>query len=202
MRTIFKLLTISAAAASLGACAYGDVGMGYGSPYGYNGYGYGSPYGYGSSYGYSPYGYGNGVSVSIGSGYGYAPYGYGGYGYSPYGYGNGYGSPYYGWYGDYYYPGTGVYVYDSYRRPHQMSDSQRRYWTDRKNHYRARAGAQSVTTPARQNWSGFQRERSHAISDRVQSRIDSAHQRVTQSQASTPDQGKSRAERRRERRND
>ena len=66
------------------------------------------------------YGY-SGVSVGIGSGGYYAPY-YGGYGYSPYGYdygygygypGYGYGYPSYGynfpggWYGSYYWPGTG-----------------------------------------------------------------------------------------------
>ena len=59
---------------------------------------YGSPY-YGTSYGY-------------GSGYG-SPYGYGPYGY---------GSSYYGWNGDYYYPGSGYYVYDSYRRPYAHDD--------------------------------------------------------------------------------
>ena len=71
--------------------------------------------------------------------------GYGG-GYGDYGYG--YGSPYYGyggslrrlrrlrpaitarprrygWYDNYYYPGTGIYVYDSYRRPHVWNDRQR-----------------------------------------------------------------------------
>ena len=64
----------------------------------------------------------------------YGDFGYGGLGVG-YGYGDpllwrlGYGNPYggygyrllrpcYGWYDDYYYPGTGVYVYDSYRRPH------------------------------------------------------------------------------------
>ena len=69
---------------------------------------------------YGPYG-GLGVGVGYGNGYGY-DYGnryYGGY---PlrlrrrlrYGYGYGYGSPY-GWNDDYYYPGTGYYVYDRYR---------------------------------------------------------------------------------------
>ena len=42
----------------------------------------------------------------------------------------GYGSPYYGWYGDYYYPGTGYYVYDSYRRPYAMTTTQRQYWSN------------------------------------------------------------------------
>jgi hypothetical protein len=111
---------IAAGALALGGCAYGDVGlgMGYGSPY--YGYGYGSPY---SAYGYnsSYYGYGN----------------------SPY-YGAGYGSPF-GWYNNYYYPGSGYYVYDSYRRPHVWSSRQRSYWTSR----------QTSGTTTRQNWSGF-----------------------------------------------
>jgi hypothetical protein len=58
---------------------------------------YGSPYGYG----YAPYG---GVSVGIGYG-GYGGY-YGGYGYGPYDYGY---DPF-GWYGDFYYPGAGIYI--------------------------------------------------------------------------------------------
>ena len=75
---------------------------------------------------YGDYGYGVGYG-----GYG----GYYGYG-SPY-YGYGYGSPYYGgyepfgWYDDFYYPGTGIYVYDSYRRPRLWSDRERYYWQQR-----------------------------------------------------------------------
>ena len=62
------------------------------------------------------YGY-SGVSVGIGPGYydGYAP---------------GYAS-YYGWYGDYYYPGSGVYVYDRYRRPFRWNSNQQRFWQGR-----------------------------------------------------------------------
>ena len=89
-------------------------------------------------------------------GYGYDGYGgYGGYGFgSPYYGGYGYGSPYYGgyriwratallrrlwlwrlrlayygWYDNYYYPGSGYYVYDSYRRPYAMTTTQRAYWS-------------------------------------------------------------------------
>jgi hypothetical protein len=53
--------------------------------------------------------------------------GYGGYGYSglSYGYASpGYG---YGWYDDYYYPGTGYYVYERSGARHRWNDSQRRY---------------------------------------------------------------------------
>jgi hypothetical protein len=82
---------------------------------------------------YGPYGY-SGVSVGYGSGY-YDDGYYGGYGYGypyrgyGYGYGSGvYGGPYGGWYNNYYYPGTGIYVYDRNRRSYRMSDAQRRYW--------------------------------------------------------------------------
>src|SRR3546814_11108639 len=58
--------------------------------------------GYYDDYGY---GYGGGLSVGYNSAGYYDPY----YGY---GYG-GYGWPsYYGWYNDFYYPGTGFYIYD------------------------------------------------------------------------------------------
>src|SRR5690349_25007194 len=90
---------------------------------------YGDPYGYGYGYGYPQ------SSVSIGIGYGgyggwggYGSY-YGGYGYGGYPYG-GYYDPF-GWYGDYYYPGTGIYVYDRYRHRHEWTDEQRRYWEQR-----------------------------------------------------------------------
>lgn len=70
------------------------------------------------------YGYG-GMSLGYGSGY------YGGY-------------PYYGWYDDFYYPGTGYYVYDRIGRRHSWSDSQRRYWEGRRGDRRYR-----------ENWSGY-----------------------------------------------
>lgn len=83
------------------------------------------------------YGY-SGVSVGYGSGGYYDDY------YDPY-YGNGYyssayGDPYWGWYGDYYYPGTGYYVYDRYRRPYRWNDSQRRYWESRRHDWRGDHG--------------------------------------------------------------
>ena len=89
------------------------LGLGYGG--GYGGYGYGSPY-YGYGYG-SPY---------YGGGYGYGA-GYGSY------YGSSFGSPF-GWYDNYYYPGSGYYVYDTYRRPHVMTTTQRTYWTRVRRH--------------------------------------------------------------------
>ena len=139
MRMRISTLLIAGSALALGGCAYGDVGLGlgYGSPY--SSYGYGSPY-------YGGYGYGS-------------PY-YGGY----YGssYGNGYGSPF-GWYDNYYYPGTGYYVYDTYRRPHVMTTTQRTYWTTRSPALRTT----STTTTVRPNWSRFNNRQ-----ERLQSRSD------------------------------
>lgn len=94
------------------------------------------------------YGY-SGLSV----GYGTAGYGYDGYGYDG-GYGGvyGYGYPSYsGWYSNYYYPGTGVYVYDQYRRPYRWNNDQQRYWQNRRGTYRGdRDGI-------RDNWGAFTR---------------------------------------------
>jgi len=134
MRT--RLALLAAAAATLGGCAdygYGSysglsVGLGYGGGYG----GYYSPYDYG--YGYSPLGYG------------YSPFDYGGWS----------GDPYFGWYGGGYYPGTGVYVYDSYRRPHRWNDQQRRYWSQRQQSVTTTATTRNYQRPQfRENWSGF-----------------------------------------------
>lgn len=61
------------------------------------------------------YGYGG---MSVGSGY----------------YGSGYYGPSYysGWYNDYYYPGSGYYVYDRGGKRHRWNDGQRRYWEARR----------------------------------------------------------------------
>jgi len=137
---------------ALSGCAYG-FDDGYGGYGGLNvGYGYNSGYGYG--YGYDPYGYGY-----YGSPYGY---GYGDYGYSPF-----------GWYNGFYYPGSGIYVYDSYRRRHAWNDTQRRYWQDRTSHWRDRTRTNGASTSVqtytpRENWSGFNRQRTRG-SDSVRS---------------------------------
>src|SRR5690349_12322622 len=80
---------------------------------------------------------------------------YGGIGY---GYGSGYGGydPF-GWYGDYYYPGSGIYVYDRYRTRHVWNDDQRRYWSGRRDRWQHRSG--TTTTGTGENWGGF--DRSH-----------------------------------------
>ena len=113
---------------------------------------------YGDGFGYGPYG---GSSVSIGVGYGG---GYGGYGYG-YPYGGYYGGydPF-GWYGDYYYPGTGVYVYDRYRNRHVWNDGQRRYWQDRSSRWQSTRGTNSAVT-SRENWSRWDRNRQPTVRD-------------------------------------
>jgi hypothetical protein len=69
-------------------------------------------------------------------------YGYGGV---SLGYNGGYyGDPYWGWYDNYYYPGTGYYIYDRGGTRHAWNDSQRRYWEGRR-------GNRQAT----ENWSGY-----------------------------------------------
>lgn len=132
MRIPVLILTIAGSAA-LSGCAYG----------------YGS---YGGGYG--PYS-GLSVGVGVGSGFGYGDY-YGGYPYGGY-----YSDPYWGWYDGFYYPGTGYYVYDSYRRPHVWNDRQRRHWGDRRDRW-ARRGGSDDHHRWRNNWRDF----SHRDRDR------------------------------------
>ena len=97
------------------------------------------------------YGY-SGVGLGVGSGgyYDdpYSGYGYGGYGYAP---------SYYGWNDAFYYPGTGVYVYDRYRRPYRWNDNQQRYWQQRRGGYAGR--------DVRDNWRDFRRDVGRARRD-------------------------------------
>lgn len=98
-------------------------------------------YGYGGDY-YGGYGYA-GPYAGLGYSSGY---------YGPYSGGYGYGYPYFGWYDNFYYPGAGVYVYDTYRRRHAMTTTQRAYWTGRSPALRT-----GSTRRVRENWSGFNR---------------------------------------------
>lgn len=69
-------------------------------------------------------------------------------------YGGGYygsAAPYYGWYGDYYYPGTGIYVYDRYRVGRRWSDADRAYWQSRRKGWHGGA--------FRNNWRDYHRGR-------------------------------------------
>ena len=89
--------------------------------------------------------------------------GYGGY-YGDYGYG----APYYGygaydpfgWYGDYYYPGAGVFVFDSSHHRHRWNGDQQRYWTSRRTQWESHSGHHW----SGQNWSGFSH---HGSGDRT-----------------------------------
>jgi hypothetical protein len=108
----------------------------------------------------------SGVSVGVGNGGYYDPYydayGYGyGAGYSRYGYGYGF-DPYWGWNDGFYYPGTGYYVYDRYRRAHRWTDAQRRHWEQRRQQTLA-SGFRNIAT----NWTDF--DRSSATTQRVRS---------------------------------
>jgi hypothetical protein len=40
--------------------------------------------------------------------------------------------PYCGWYDGFFYPGSGIYVYDRNHRPHVWSDGQHNYWSGRR----------------------------------------------------------------------
>jgi hypothetical protein len=99
---------------------------------------------------YGPYG-GLGVGVGYGNNGYYDPYYGGGYGYGRYGASYGYGAPYYGWYDGFYYPGTGYYVYDRYRRPYRWSDRHRRYWEGRRDHARQNGFSRMI-----QSWGRFE----------------------------------------------
>jgi hypothetical protein len=149
---------VAAGAIALGGCGYNGLGVGLG---------YGSPYGYGNSYGYGGYG-GYGNYAGYGGRYGYNPYygSYGDYASGRFGYGGlGYGYQPYGWYDGLYYPGTGYYVYDSYRRPRYWSDAQRVYWTNRVR--TAPTPTTTVVRPTSPNWSGFDRTRSERVANRA-----------------------------------
>jgi hypothetical protein len=49
-----------------------------------------------------------------------------------YGWAGAYELPYCGWYDGFFYPGSGIYVYDRNRRPHIWSDGQQHYWSGRR----------------------------------------------------------------------
>ena len=59
-----------------------------------------------------------------------------------------------------YYPGTGYYVYDTYRQPHVMTTTQRQYWASRSP--ALRSTNTTTRTALRPNWSGFNRQTAQA----------------------------------------
>jgi hypothetical protein len=104
---------------------------------------------------YGDYGYGAGYGGYGGYGSYYGDYGYG-TPYSGYGYGYGGYDPF-GWYGDYYYPGVGIYVFDRNRHRHVWNGDQQRYWSGRRTQWQSHTGRTSTN----QNWSGFRHHDSH-----------------------------------------
>jgi hypothetical protein len=72
-----------------------------------------------------------------------------GYGYGGVGYSAAWGDPYWGWYGDYYYPGAGIYVYDVHRHRTAWNDDQRHYWEGRHQGWHGPNGSM------RTNWREF-----------------------------------------------
>lgn len=83
--------------------------------------------------------------VSVGYGSNWDPY-YGGFS----------ADPYWGWYGDYYYPGTGVYVFDRSNRRYRWNVNQRRYWSGRSQVWR---GARRDMRPVWRDYGGTRRGR-------------------------------------------
>ena len=102
-------------------------------------------------------------SYDRGYGYGGLSVGYGSAGYcDPYwddcysGYGRGgYHDPWYGWYGDYYYPGIGIYIFDRWGRRHRWNDDHRRYWEHRRHNWRDR----DWNDRRWERWDGFRGDR-------------------------------------------
>lgn len=78
--------------------------------------------------------------VSVGYGDTWDPY-YGGFA----------ADPYWGWYGDYYYPGTGYYVYDRGNRRHRWDGPTRNYWQGRAQPWR---GANRDMRPVWRDYGG------------------------------------------------
>jgi hypothetical protein len=93
-----------------------------------------------------------GLSACYEDGYGYGGlsvgYGSAGY-YDPY-YAGGYGAPYWGWYDNFYYPGTGFFVYDRFGSRHRWNDRHRHYWEGRRHAWRG---------DVRDRWDGFRGDR-------------------------------------------
>ena len=105
---------------------------------------------------YDDWGYG-GVSVGYGSGY-HDPWCDPWYGCDDdWGYYSR--RPYWGWFDGFYYPGTGIYIYDRWRRPFVWSDRHRRFWSDRHSFWRGRGDWREDRREFRDNWRDFRRDR-------------------------------------------
>lgn len=115
IRNYLKPAMLGGILTALSACSYG-VGTGYSSGYYSDGYGYNS----GSSCDpYSPFD----DYYACDSGYGFGNIGFGG-----------------GWYDNFYYPGSGYYIFDRGGRRYQMQNTHRRYWAHRRAEWGTRHG--------------------------------------------------------------
>ena len=95
---------------------------------------------------------GLGLSGCMDDGYGYGVSAGYDAAWDPY-YGGFSADPYWGWYGDYYYPGVGIYVYDRGHNRHVWNDNQRRYWSGRRDQWQRHSGHSWNHA----NWSGYHR---------------------------------------------
>ena len=110
-QSFLKAALLVAAGAGLSGCVY-DVGLGFAS----DGY-------YDDAYGCDPYG---GYDAYYNCDYGQA--------FSNIGFGG-------GWYDNYYYPGHGIFLFDTFGRRYPMREQYRRYWGERRhNWYREHRG--------------------------------------------------------------
>ncbi len=110
-QSFLKAALLVAAGASLSGCVY-DVGLGFAS----DGY-------YDDAYGCDPYG---GYDAYYNCDYGQA--------FSNIGFSG-------GWYDNYYYPGYGIFLFDTFGRRYPMREQYRRYWGERRhNWYREHRG--------------------------------------------------------------
>jgi hypothetical protein len=97
------------------------------------------------------YGYGVGYDSYCDPYYSDCYYGRGGYG-AGYAY-----DPWWGWYGDYYYPGIGIYVFDRNGRRYRWNDDHRRYWEGR----RQRWGGRDWNDRRWERWDGYRGDNSN-----------------------------------------
>ena len=115
IRKYLKPAMLGGILTALSACSYG-FGTGYSNSY------YGDGYGYNNGYSCDPYSPFDDY-YSCDSSYGFGNIGFGG-----------------GWYDNFYYPGSGYYIFDRGGRRYQMQNSQRRYWAHRRAEWGVRNG--------------------------------------------------------------
>ncbi len=101
-QSIWKAALLFGASTGLSGCVY-DIGLGFAS----DGY-------YDDAYGCDPYG-GYDAYYDCDYGHGFSNIGFGG-----------------GWYDNYYYPGHGIFLFDTFGRRHPMREQYRRYWGEKR----------------------------------------------------------------------